>query len=610
MRWASVGHYDIKPKPSIASSWERSYWWRRQRSHCFFRITHTGLGNKKIVEKGALTTYDLGVQVVPMISASGSGDQFLLDMSVGTGSGAVSASSVKLATWMSEPQVLFDDLRKSWKTWKLVAPADECNPIGKLWDIDRLNLEALGVPLDSRDSCLHLLKAFVKAKAFGLSQWESHVYVPEPEQDEPSHSHSALSILHACGIVTEVGVGYQLSGSFCAELSKMTVLPVNNPSLLFSSRPGIALESMSILELISVLEDRQWEKSETTKQTRKLSPYNGFTGTPKVYYVKPGTIPFKEYLLQLLTTSGKVFHAQCKAYYQCLAVDSDAMPHQPAQYYKAKMGRSERLAWEPGPRVNITLETDDGFTASASTATESGAAKAKVHKKKRTLAAIATSAKLSKAHARKGADTVADATVTANDPKNKSIDVEDEHDNHETDLEEDELLNLFFDDGGQGQDPEEKEEVISLASDSDIEIREPLEKSNLESEPSVTSVIEEPPPPTKKRKAVDQQPLNQNPDAVEFETPPMEAGQVHARPEPAAAAVMAPADLPPHPMPPAPAPAPGHTFDALPKFKNSEGHRLICRTLLPHLLQVLSDASWNSRDKRAQVREACRRTSA
>lgn len=40
---------------------------------------------------------------------------------------------------------------------------------------------------------------------------------------------------------------------------------------------------------------------------------------------------------------------------------------------------------------------------------------------------------------------------------------------------------------------------------------------------------------------------------------------------------------------------------------NTEGHRTVCRILLPVLLEVLCESSWRDREDRAQVREACAR---
>ena len=82
----------------------------------FFRVTHTGLGKKKHVEKGALTTYDLGIQSIPVVHERFErkyGKIYVLDIS-STTSGF---GTPKLATWMSESGVSFDQLAQHWRAW-------------------------------------------------------------------------------------------------------------------------------------------------------------------------------------------------------------------------------------------------------------------------------------------------------------------------------------------------------------------------------------------------------------------------------------------------------------------------------------------------------------
>lgn len=130
---------------------------------------------------------------------------------------------------------------------------------------------------------------------------------------------------------------------FVSKLSKLMVSVVGQPTLLFDSRKGLEFEKMSVLELICELEKRQWVKSEGTKQVRKVQPFNVISQSPTTWHTRKGFLPFKEYLLALLCGKDmkidKVYHLQCKAYYQCLAVKPDVAPHQVAQFYKAILRR-------------------------------------------------------------------------------------------------------------------------------------------------------------------------------------------------------------------------------------------------------------------------------
>lgn len=138
----------------------------------------------------------------------------------------------------------------------------------------------------------------------------------------------------------------RLSANFFADLSRNLMMRVCSPKLIFDhNRHGIDLEEMSVLELISELASRGWSKAEVTTSIRSIPPYEVGAG-PFVWYSKKNTSPFREYLLSLLTAADnelpRVFHLQAKAYYKCLELEPRVIPHQPAQFYRAMMGRKKR----------------------------------------------------------------------------------------------------------------------------------------------------------------------------------------------------------------------------------------------------------------------------
>lgn len=89
----------------------------------FFRVTHTGLGKKKHVEKGCLTTHDLGIQIIPVAHVRHGCQHdkiYVLDLS--TTSSLFGFGVPKLATWMSEARVSFDKLVQHWRSWTPLSP--------------------------------------------------------------------------------------------------------------------------------------------------------------------------------------------------------------------------------------------------------------------------------------------------------------------------------------------------------------------------------------------------------------------------------------------------------------------------------------------------------
>lgn len=136
------------------------------------------------------------------------------------------------------------------------------------------------------------------------------------------------------------------------ELSKTIAMRAFQPVPFFAPRSGVSLESMSVLELMAELDRRDWVKSDQVQNRRNIEPYDVQSGAPRVWYLKTGESPFKEYLMALLTGDTKglstVFHLQCRSYYQCLmnsdGQTSSILPHQAAQYYKALTARRRRGA--------------------------------------------------------------------------------------------------------------------------------------------------------------------------------------------------------------------------------------------------------------------------
>ena len=138
---------------------------------------------------------------------------------------------------------------------------------------------------------------------------------------------------------------------------------VSDPSQLFSSRAGVSLATMSVFELTCELSKRGFVKSTNVKQSRRINPFKTVDNGPKVWYIKEGWRPYKEYLLALLTASDRgletIYHAQCRSYYKCLFLKSDLLPHQPAQFYKALMRRLKRRQNKSGVDGNGVDDVDD-----------------------------------------------------------------------------------------------------------------------------------------------------------------------------------------------------------------------------------------------------------
>ena len=102
-----------------------------------------------------------------------------------------------------------------------------------------------------------------------------------------------------------------------AALSEKVVYLVASPSLLFSQREGVDLESMSALELVAEMDARGWVRQSLDEpplhdtgarqkpKLRDAPPYVVEQDAPKVWYGKATEQPFKEYILSLLSAGAK-----------------------------------------------------------------------------------------------------------------------------------------------------------------------------------------------------------------------------------------------------------------------------------------------------------------
>ena len=123
----------------------------------FFRISHTQLGRHKLFDKGAVATYDFGVQVIPTLECQP--ESAHLDMSE---AGVTDNTNLtKLATWMSESNVSGEQLRTCWKVWCAGPPEGQAGfQSTYLWNLRALDL-ALLIP-DCQGDALALSMQFLE----------------------------------------------------------------------------------------------------------------------------------------------------------------------------------------------------------------------------------------------------------------------------------------------------------------------------------------------------------------------------------------------------------------------------------------------------------------
>lgn len=387
--------------------------------------------------------------------------------------------------------------------------------------------------------------------------------------------------------------------SFFSDLSKHLVLPVHRPALFFHNRENVDLKDMSVLELMSVLDQSSWTKSEEVKAIRKLEPYDCTTKLPKVYFVKEGGIPFKPYLLSLLTlTHGKVYHGQCKAYYQCLLSSSleptaTCQPHQCAQFYKALMGRRTRYQSHTKEK-ELEVEPDDMFAAAASAFAQTST-KAEVRVK--TNNTQRPPAWRSKTVDKKVCENKAPAWTHDNGGQADQDQFSSDSGNENPFNDE---IYQDFNDADSGGDSDDSNDSNDHDTQDSLELAagEIGDTAMLEVDVDACDLGQ---PSAKRIKTTDES-ADQTCGNMEVVVEDRDAIEIQpAQPAPAPVPILpAPAEVPEAAAAAERVPTP--TF--IPKV-NSDGHKAICTVLLPVLLCVLCEDQWRNRDSRAQVREAC-----
>ena len=172
-------------------------------NQCFFRISHTQLGRHKLFEKGAVATHDLALQFIRTLrieNSGGDGDgdgdniSVILDMNVKD-----HASSTRLATFMSEAGVTFDELRKHWRVWKLANDSS-------IWNLDAIELEKY---FPGHDVAEHkqVLSSIIGAGALhGNSVHSGDMYIAGDDEQQ------CIDQLLAAGLIVGSSAGYRPLG--------------------------------------------------------------------------------------------------------------------------------------------------------------------------------------------------------------------------------------------------------------------------------------------------------------------------------------------------------------------------------------------------------------
>ena len=165
-------------------------------NQCFFRISHTQLGRHKLFEKGAVATHDLGLQFIKSLGIEGSGDNIsvILEMNVKD-----HAHSTRLATFMSEAGLSFEELRKHWRVWKL---SDD----NRIWNLDAIELEKY---FPGQDVTEHrqTLSSIIGAGALdGNSAQKGNMYIAADDEQQ------SIDQLQSAGLVVGSSAGYRPLG--------------------------------------------------------------------------------------------------------------------------------------------------------------------------------------------------------------------------------------------------------------------------------------------------------------------------------------------------------------------------------------------------------------
>ena len=277
--------------------------------HIFFQITHCNLGMHKLVNKGAITASDLGIQELPVVSwkTGGPGPRGQQQTTACLRLDMGSLPSSGLAPWMNESKVSFRDLSASWKQWTVV-------PEG-MWNFNGPDfLQKLQLALSSYkfegmrsgpgavdwvEHCRRLFVECTNAKAYGGSQ---HSFIPNMEDHQEM---KCVELLYRAGMFVDAypSLGFRLSVEALKILSQQMVLHVSSPRCFFQPQPGVAIDHCSLLELMALFDSRSWTKVVDPKKPRSLRPFVKKNNGPRVWYTKTGMLPSREYLVSLLSAA-------------------------------------------------------------------------------------------------------------------------------------------------------------------------------------------------------------------------------------------------------------------------------------------------------------------
>ena len=387
---------------------------------------------------------------------------------------------------------------------------------------------------------------------------------------------------------------------------------------------------------MSELDAQGWhcQSREQVQNVRSIAPFNVTECSPKIWYTRPGHIPFPDYLLMLLNGAAlgvtKIFHFQCKSYYACLRKIPDVLPHQTAQYYKASMRRKEQGVHHQVGGVACAADSDAMELDQGQHGPAQSAGKTRGRGQARGRGSGVGRGRRRKAQAGVDGDgsmaAVSDTLAAAEEPEmHGSILVESD----------DEAMSI--------------DSSSTSQSEGDSEFEVPVDALPEEHQPDHDLGVAVPEPPTSH-------------EGAELSPEPSELDLVHHGHGPAVsineveildvsdtdgeeAMLGGPASsssgCPGRPPPQVPdhdsevpggfaadavgpdAPAGVAAADAgddaacehgpvqvpveFEPVVRTEGHQKICKVLLPVLLQVLRDPFWRSKPQRDQVREACDR---
>lgn len=169
----------------------------------FFKVSHRQLNRRKLFEKGALSTYDMAIQLIPTKSCSGTGSNMEaeLDVSMAIAPG----NQVKLATWLNEANLSFQDLQQHWKVWE--SRTDESvkgvGDLSNFWDMNAVNWSKYlpQVPVARLGIYRQLVSSVLTARAVPTG----HTFAPDPADRQ-----HMIDLQHA-GVVVEDddGIGFR-----------------------------------------------------------------------------------------------------------------------------------------------------------------------------------------------------------------------------------------------------------------------------------------------------------------------------------------------------------------------------------------------------------------